>query len=82
MVEAGRFVHFGLSLKDKPGELEKLLGIITLLEANVLNLSLEHMGEKIYPGYAVLQLSLETKNHTHVEHIFKELINKGYEIIQ
>ncbi len=82
MVEAGRFVHFGLSLKDKPGELEKLLSIITLLEANVLNLSLEHMGEKIYPGYAVLQLSLETKNHPHVEHIFKELISKGYDIIQ
>ncbi|MEW8986726.1 MAG: threonine ammonia-lyase, partial [Bacillus sp. (in: firmicutes)] len=28
MVEAGRFVHFSLFLKDKPGELEKLLGNI------------------------------------------------------
>lgn len=80
MVEAGRFVHFSLFLKDKPGELEKLLGNITNLEANVLNLSLEHIGEKIFPGYAMLHLSLETKNQNHVEFIFSELSKKGYEI--
>ncbi|MGJ7921096.1 threonine ammonia-lyase [Neobacillus sp. LXY-4] len=80
MVEAGRFVHLSLSLKDKPGELEKLLGIITTLEANVLNLSLEHIGEKIFPGYALLNLSVETKDHNHVEHIIQELTKKGYEI--
>lgn len=80
MVEAGRFVHFGLFLKDKPGELEKLLGNITNMEANVLNLSLEHIGEKIFPGYAMLHLSLETKNQNHVEFIFSELSKKGYEI--
>lgn len=82
MVEAGRFVHFSLFLKDKPGELEKLLQNITNLEANVLNLSLDHIGEKIFPGYALLHLSLETKDHSHVEYIFKELAKKGYEIQQ
>lgn len=82
MVEAGRFVHFSLYLKDKPGELEKLLGNITNLEANVLNLSLEHIGEKIFPGYALLHLSLETKDHSHVEYIFTELKKKGFEIQQ
>ncbi|WP_147535565.1 threonine ammonia-lyase [Bacillus marasmi] len=80
MVEAGRFVHFSLFLKDKPGELEKLLGNITNLEANVLNLSLEHIGEKIFPGFAMLHLSLETKNQHHVEFIFQDLTKKGYEI--
>jgi threonine dehydratase len=82
MVEAGRFVHFSLFLKDKPGELEKLLNNITTLEANVLNLSLEHIGEKIFPGYAMLHLSLETKDQSHVEYIFSQLSKKGYEIQQ
>ena len=78
MVEAGRYVHFSLTLPDKPGQLEKVLEQITQLEANVRNLSLEHIGEKIYPGYATLQIALETRDQDHIQQIFTELKKKGY----
>lgn len=78
MVEAGRFVHLELILKDKPGNLEKVLKDITEQQGNVLDISLTHMGENIYPGYAQLSLSIETRDHHHIEHIFSNLKTKGY----
>nr|WP_263326485.1 threonine ammonia-lyase [Neobacillus sp. Marseille-Q6967] len=80
MVESGRYANFSISLKDKPGELQKVLNSITELDANIQSVNLQHVGEHIYPGYAQLELSLETKNHDHIETINNVLRNKGYEI--
>lgn len=80
MVEAGRYTYFSINLKDKPGELEKVLEIVTELEGNVLNLSLEHIGEKVFPGFAQLNLSIETKDRNHIEEIFAAFKKKGYQI--
>ena len=80
MVESGRFVHLSTLLKDKPGHLQEILAIITNLEANVLSISLDHIGETIFPGYAKLRLSLETMSHEHIQDIFKSLKQQGYEV--
>ncbi|RXJ04143.1 threonine ammonia-lyase [Anaerobacillus alkaliphilus] len=80
MVEAGRFVHFTTILKDKPGHLQDVLGIISELGGNILSISLEHIGEKIFPGYAKLVLSLETTDRQHVEQVLTALRDKGYEL--
>lgn len=80
MVESGRFTHFSISLKDKPGELQKVLNVITELDANIQSVNLHHVGEHIYPGFAQLELSLETKNHEHIEELNKVLKTKGYHI--
>lgn len=81
MVEAGRFVHFRITLKDKPGQLAKLLQHITNLEANILDLSQNHIGENIFPGYVMVELSLETRDNKHIELVFTELKKNGYEIL-
>jgi threonine dehydratase len=78
MVESGRFVHLTAILKDKPGHLEKVLQIITELQGNIMDISLGHMGENIYPGYAQLSLSVETRDQQHIEHIFMTLKKRGY----
>ena len=80
LVEAGRYANFSLTLKDKPGELEKVLRYITDLNANIQNVNLQHIGRHIYPGFAQLEISLETKNNDHIEQIHKVLKNKGYNI--
>ncbi|MBU7592959.1 threonine ammonia-lyase [Metabacillus halosaccharovorans] len=80
LVEAGRYAHFSLTLKDKPGELEKILRYITELNANIQNVNLQHIGRHIYPGFAQLEISLETKNNDHIEQIHKVLKTKGYNI--
>jgi threonine dehydratase len=78
MVEAGRFVHLTTILKDRPGHLEKVLNVITELQGNIMDISLSHMGENIYPGYAQLSLSVETRDQQHIEQIFIALKKKGY----
>ena len=78
MVESGRYANFSLILKDKPGQLQKVLRFITELDANIQSVILEHVGENIYPGYAQLELSLETKNHDHIETLKKVLKSNGY----
>lgn len=78
MVEAGRFVHFEVILKDKPGNLEKVLRDISEQQGNILNISLTHMGKNIYPGYAQLNLSIETRDENHIDQIFSTLKTKGF----
>ncbi|MBM4761890.1 threonine ammonia-lyase [Bacillus sp. B15-48] len=78
MVEAGRFVRFSTILNDKPGNLEKFLGVVTEKNGNILDVSINHMGENIYPGYAQFLLSVETKNREHIEEIFTAFQKKGF----
>lgn len=78
MVESGRFMQLQMILKDKPGNLEKVLRILTELEANVLDISLSHIGNKIFPSYAQLSLSIETTDREHIETILATLNNKGF----
>jgi threonine dehydratase len=80
MVESGRYTNFSINLKDKPGELQRVLGSVTELEANIQSVNLHHIGEQIFPGYAQLELSLETKSHDHIEALNKMLKNKGYDV--
>lgn len=78
MVEAGRFVRFVTILNDKPGSLEKVLSVITELQGNVIEISVNDIGENIFPGYAQLSISVETKDQFHLEEIFSVLNKKGY----
>lgn len=80
MVEAGRFVHIATMIKDKPGYLQRLLEVVTSFEANVLNIYLERIGTKVFPGYAQLHLSLETKDRNHIEEVLSGLKKKGYTV--
>jgi threonine dehydratase len=78
MVEAGRFMRFNTILKDKPGNLEKVLQVVTEHQGNILDISFSHMGDKIYPSYAQLSISVETRDRHHIEEIIKALQKKGY----
>jgi threonine dehydratase len=78
LVESGRFAHFTITLKDKPGELEKVLKLATEMDANIQYVNLHHVGKHIYPGYAQLEISVETKNHDHIEQLAIVLKEKAY----
>lgn len=54
--------------------------IIADLEANVLHIHLERIGSKVFPGYAQLHLSLETKDNEHIEQVLTGMRKKGYSI--
>ena len=80
MVEAGRYADFTITLKDKPGELQRVLSTITDLDANVQSVNLHRMGKNIYPGFAQIEISIETKNHEHIEQLYHALLEKSYNV--
>ncbi|HZG71402.1 MAG TPA: threonine ammonia-lyase [Chondromyces sp.] len=80
MVESGRYASFTVTLKDKPGELQKVLNSITDLDANIQSVNLNRIGKNIHPGYAELEISVETKNHDHITELHKVLTEKNYNV--
>ena len=78
MFETGRFMNFETIIKDKPGNLEKVLEIIAEQQGNVMDISLSHIGRHIYPNYAKLSLTIETRNRDHIRAILAALEQKGY----
>lgn len=80
LVESGRFANFSIILKDKPGELQRVVSSITELDANIQDVHLHHMGKSIYPGYAQLDLSVETKNNEHIAELFGVLKEKEIQV--
>ncbi len=80
MVESGRYANFSITLKDKPGELQRVLNSITDLDANVQTVNHNRIGKNIYPGYVQVEISVETKNHEHIEQLHKSLSDRGYNL--
>ncbi|MCM3586738.1 threonine ammonia-lyase [Mesobacillus maritimus] len=80
MVEAGRYVQFITILNDKPGNLEKVLQVVTSHHGNILDISLDRIGERIHPGYAQLTLAIETIDREHVEEILEAIKSNGFVI--
>jgi len=78
LVESGRYASFSIILKDKPGELQRVISSITELDANIQDVHLHHMGRNIYPGYAQLDISVETKNMEHIEQLYNVLKEREY----
>ncbi|RKL67490.1 threonine ammonia-lyase [Salipaludibacillus neizhouensis] len=80
LLEGGRYFSFHTLIKDQPGNLQRVLKLLADLEANVLNINQQRVGVKVFPGQTLLQLSLETKDHTHIETVIATLEEHGYKI--
>jgi threonine dehydratase len=79
LVEAGRYLTISTIVPDKPGYLNRLLNIISRLNANVISVHHHRIGTQIMPGQTVIELSLETRNAEHIEEIEQALNKEGYE---
>ena len=81
LLMSGRTCHITLELIDKPGQLKEVTDVIASLGANVLGVLHErsNVGTDINGCY--LSLTLETRNHEHINEIKKSLENKGFKII-
>jgi threonine dehydratase len=78
LVESGRYATFTITLEDKPGKLQRVLSSLTDLDANIQSVNLNRMGKNIYPGYAGVEISVETKNNEHIDMLYKVLKEKNY----
>lgn len=82
LAREGRTVGFSTVLSDRPRALAGLLGIVSELGANVLEVSHERSSLKADLGSTVVHLLVETRNRAHVDELFDALHREGYQLIQ
>lgn len=82
LAREGRTVGFSTVLPDWPRALAGLLGIVSELGANVLEVSHERSSLKADLGSTVVHLLVETRNRAHVDELFDALHREWYQLIQ
>lgn len=82
LAREGCTVGFSTVLPDRPRALAGLLGIVSELGANVLEVSHERSSLKADLGSTVVHLLVETRNRAHVDELFDALHREGYQLIQ
>ncbi len=80
LIVRGRIFCFAVMLPDKPGELLNVSKILSDENANVIKL--EHDQARVTDSFkkVVLEVTVETHNHEHINRIVNALKKHGYEI--
>ena len=81
LVMSGRSCHLNIELVDKPGQLLNVSKIIAEHGGNVTAVHHEHASAGSDVNGCYLRLSLETRNHEHIEKIKKALTDFGIKIV-
>jgi threonine dehydratase len=80
LVETGRYLRIRTILKDRPGELERLVQIISDARANIHAIEHDRAGKDVAMNAAEVELDLETKGPDHAEALLEALREDGYEV--
>jgi threonine dehydratase len=76
--QTGRIVRFQVLLRDVPGSLAKLTGLIAQHHANILHIIHERTAREIPLGFSKVILVLETRGPGHIREIKKGLKREKY----
>jgi threonine dehydratase len=81
MAAQGRYLAVRLRLTDRPGALATLLGVLSVLDANVLDVSHVRTDPRLGLTEAEVELHLETKGPEHCAEVWQALRDAGYTVI-
>ncbi|NEA62477.1 threonine ammonia-lyase [Streptomyces sp. SID12488] len=81
MAAQGRYLAVRLRLTDRPGALATLLGVLSVVDANVLDVSHVRTDPRLGLTEAEVELHLETKGPTHCAEVGLALREAGYLVI-
>ncbi|MFD0417187.1 threonine ammonia-lyase [Streptomyces sp. NPDC127108] len=81
MAAAGRYLSLRLRLTDRPGALATLLGVLSAVDANVLDVSHVRTDPRLGLTEAEVELQLETKGPEHCAEVATALRDAGYTVI-
>jgi threonine dehydratase len=79
LVKVGRLFRVAVDLRDRPGELGKLVSLVAATGANVRAIDHDRTRRDVAIGGARVMLELETRGLTHIEAIREQLNRYGYE---
>ncbi len=78
LLMSGRLTNLTIELIDKPGQLQAVSALIAEAGANVIRVQYTPGGENMDINGCYLRISMETKDHRHLEKIREELKSKGF----
>jgi threonine dehydratase len=81
MAAVGRYLSLRLRLTDRPGALATLLGVLSVADANVLDVSHVRTDPRLGLTEVEVELRLETKGPVHCAEVFDALRDAGYKVI-
>ncbi|MFJ4919754.1 threonine ammonia-lyase [Streptomyces sp. NPDC088725] len=81
MAAAGRYLSLRLRVTDRPGALATMLGVLSVADANVLDVSHVRTDPKLGLGEADVEVHLETKGPEHCVEVSTALRRAGYTIL-
>ncbi|MDV9193344.1 threonine ammonia-lyase [Streptomyces sp. SR27] len=81
MSAAGRYLSLRLRVTDRPGALAMLLTVLTVVDANVLDVSHVRTDPRLGLTEAEVELHLETKGPEHCREVEEALRDAGYKIL-
>ncbi|WP_148416010.1 threonine ammonia-lyase [Haloferax sp. KTX1] len=80
LVETGRYLKIRTELKDRPGSLEQLIGIIAAEKANIYAVRHDRTSRKIALNATEVEIDLEMRGPDHVDSLLGELHDAGYDV--
>ncbi|MFZ4157951.1 threonine ammonia-lyase [Streptomyces griseoincarnatus] len=81
MAAQGRYLAVRLRLTDRPGALASLLGALSVVDANVLDVSHVRTDPRLGLTEAEVELHLETKGPAHCAEVQQALRDAGYTVM-
>jgi threonine dehydratase len=81
LAKAGRLMRLTVEMRDRPGELERLLAVIAGQGANVHAIQHDRARRDVRIGCARVTLELETRGHDHIEYIREALAAHGHKVL-
>ncbi|ORT61072.1 threonine ammonia-lyase [Streptomyces sp. CB03238] len=81
MAAAGRYLSLRLRLTDRPGALAMLLGVLSVADANVLDVGHVRTDPRLGLTEVEVELHLETKGPEHCEEVASALREAGYTVM-
>ncbi|MCJ1677801.1 threonine ammonia-lyase [Streptomyces sp. APSN-46.1] len=81
MAAAGRYLSLRLRVADRPGALAGLLGVLSVVDANVLDVSHVRTDPRLGLTEVEVELHLETKGPEHCTEVARSLHSAGYTVM-
>lgn len=81
LVTGGRLAHLVVNLEDKPGQLKRVIDIVSKCGANVVSVHHDRSDSNMPITSCILKLSLETRDNQQILEIIEHLETEGFCVV-
>jgi len=80
LLRTGRLARLQVNILDSPGNLQRVLNIVSGQGANIISIIHERLGLELPLGWTQVTLSLETRNQEHIGTLLESLRSQGLNV--